>query len=47
MNSSMNAPMLAINDKLGFVRRPAWVGFIKRLEPADEVAAGPAPDPSA
>lgn len=30
-NSSRNAAMLAINEKLGFVRRPAWVVFIKTL----------------
>ncbi len=26
-NSSRNAPMLAINTKLGFVRQPAWIQF--------------------
>ncbi len=30
-NSSRNAPMLAINAKLGFVRQPAWVEFQKTL----------------
>jgi RimJ/RimL family protein N-acetyltransferase len=28
-NSSRNAPMLAINAKLGFVRQPAWILFVK------------------
>jgi len=28
-NSSRNAPMLAVNTKLGFVRQPAWVKFLK------------------
>lgn len=28
-NSSRNAPMLAINTKLGFVRQPAWIDFIR------------------
>lgn len=30
-NSSRNAPMLAINTKLGFVRQPAWILFVKAL----------------
>jgi len=30
-NSTLNAPMLAINQKLGFVRQPAKVEFVKRL----------------
>lgn len=29
MNSSRNAPMLAINAKLGFVRRPAWIDLLR------------------
>lgn len=33
-NSTTNAGMLAINDRLGFVRGPAWVVFAKQL--ADE-----------
>ncbi len=33
-NSSKNDAMLAINDKLGFVRQPAWIGFAKNLEPS-------------
>ncbi len=28
-NSSRNAPMLAVNEKLGFVRQPAWIKFLK------------------
>jgi len=28
-NSSRNAPMLAINSKLGFVRQPAWIDFLR------------------
>lgn len=28
-NSSRNQPMLAINTKLGFVRQPAWIQFLK------------------
>jgi GNAT superfamily N-acetyltransferase len=27
LNSSHNAPMLAINAKLGFIRQPAWIQF--------------------
>ncbi len=34
-NSSKNAPMLAINTKLGFVRRPAWIEFTKTLTPGE------------
>lgn len=28
-NEINNAPMLAINTKLGFTRQPAWITFIK------------------
>jgi GNAT superfamily N-acetyltransferase len=28
-NSSLNTPILAINKRLGFVPRPAWVGYLK------------------
>lgn len=28
-NSSRNAPMLAINTKLGFVRQPTWIDYIR------------------
>jgi len=31
-NSTLNAPMLAVNEKLGFVRQPAWVELLKKLE---------------
>jgi len=31
-NSSRNAAMLAINAKIGFVRMPAWVTFVKLLD---------------
>lgn len=30
-NSSRNSAMLAINTKLGFVRQPAWIEFLKTL----------------
>lgn len=32
-NNSLNHPMLAINQKLGFVRYPAWVYYVKYLRP--------------
>lgn len=28
-NSSLNGAMLAINDKFGFVRQPAWIDFLR------------------
>jgi GNAT superfamily N-acetyltransferase len=31
-NDALNAPMLHINERLGFVRQPAWVGFEKVLK---------------
>lgn len=30
-NSSRNGPMLAINGKLGFVRQPAWIDFLRAV----------------
>lgn len=30
-NNSLNQPMLAINNRLGFVRQPAWISFKKEL----------------
>ncbi len=35
-NNSLNAPMLHINQRLGFVRQPAWVFYVKYLHSADE-----------
>lgn len=31
-NEQNNRPMLAINERLGFVKQPAWIDFVKRLE---------------
>ncbi len=31
-NDTLNAPMLAINVKLGFVRQPAWITYEKSLD---------------
>lgn len=36
MNHSVNRPMLAINEALGFVKRPVWVRFKKILEAPHE-----------
>ena len=33
-NSTINAPMLAINEKLGFKKQPAWIQFEKDLTAA-------------
>lgn len=30
-NSSRNGPMLAINGRLGFVRQPAWIDFLRAV----------------
>jgi mycothiol synthase len=36
-NDTRNAPMLAINDKLGFVRQPALISVVKFYRDEDEV----------
>lgn len=41
-NNDRNAPMLAINAKLGFVRQPAWVEFEKTMATGKETSAHPA-----
>ena len=35
-NNTFNAPMLAVNNKLGFVRQPAGINFKKVLEERDQ-----------
>ncbi len=35
-NDSANRGMLAINERLGFVREPAWISFVKKLRVKDE-----------
>ncbi len=32
-NDTLNAPMLHINVKMGFVRQPAWISFEKQVHP--------------
>lgn len=34
-NDTLNAPMLRINEKMGFVRQPAWITFEKHLGTVD------------
>jgi GNAT superfamily N-acetyltransferase len=34
-NATTNAPMLAINEWLGFVRQPAWIAYTLQLHPED------------
>ncbi|HEY6102582.1 MAG TPA: GNAT family N-acetyltransferase [bacterium] len=34
-NDTLNAPMLAINTKLGFVRQPSWITFEKVVDSVD------------
>ena len=38
-NDSLNRPMLAINEALGFVKEPAWITFGKDLRAGEEGAA--------
>jgi GNAT superfamily N-acetyltransferase len=38
-NESGNRPMLAINERLGFKRQPAWVSFLKVLKEEEKAAA--------
>jgi hypothetical protein len=33
-NDSINRPMLAINERLGFRKMPAWITFVKVLHEA-------------
>jgi len=39
-NDSQNKPMLAINERLGFVKQPVWIKFWKRLKEEGEGQAG-------
>jgi GNAT superfamily N-acetyltransferase len=40
-NEINNAGMLAINDRLGFVRTPAWITYERRLAPGERCASEP------
>ncbi len=40
-NEINNAGMLAINERLGFVRTPAWITYEKRLAPGERFASEP------
>ncbi len=35
-NASINRPMLAINERLGFVRKPAWIHYVAQWEAASQ-----------
>ncbi|GAB4458813.1 MAG: GNAT family N-acetyltransferase [Armatimonadaceae bacterium] len=35
-NATSNAPMLAINNKLGFKPEPAWINFVKQIKKENE-----------
>jgi GNAT superfamily N-acetyltransferase len=35
-NESRNQPILALNGRLGFVRQPAWINFLKVIEAEDK-----------
>ncbi len=35
-NDSMNVGILAINEKLGFQREPAWITYVKELGGSDD-----------
>jgi len=38
-NNSRNRPMLSINERLGFVKQPAWISFRKELGTLDDTSA--------
>jgi GNAT superfamily N-acetyltransferase len=39
-NESNNVPMLAINERLGFQREPAWVSFLLEMQPPSSAGVG-------